>query len=329
MESITKNRQSASMLLARVERAYGADQVPTDPGFAEELGHGWFNVAYRLRLRDGTQVVLKIAPPPHVDVMTYEQGMMRNELAAIALVESHTRVPVPHVDFGDLSRELIDADYFFMPFIEADNLGILLEHGELQASESAKYREQLGAMNSELNTIVGAHYGAIRGPGFTSWRPAFESMIENVLRDGERAGLDLGWPYSSVRAVIAENAAALDDVTEPRFVEWDLWPSNVMVRDGTIVSIIDHERAFFGDPLFEAGFAGLDLAAFGDPTAFIRGYGRAALAGSEPARRRLYTLYLVLIMIIETRYRGHQGTAQYDAARARLTELMAQFGHTV
>src|SRR6478735_9709740 len=165
-----------------VERAYGVDQVPTDADFAEELGHGWFNVAYRLRLRDGTQVVLKIAPPPHVDVMTYEQGMMRNELAAIALVESHTRVPVPHVDFGDLSRELIDADYFLMQFIEADNLGILLEHGELQASESAKYREQLGAMNSELNTIVGAHYGALRGPGFTSWRPAFESMIENVLR---------------------------------------------------------------------------------------------------------------------------------------------------
>lgn len=62
-ESITKNRQSVRTLRAMVERAYGSGQVPLDDGFAEEITHGWFNVAYRIRLRDGQQVVLKIAPP--------------------------------------------------------------------------------------------------------------------------------------------------------------------------------------------------------------------------------------------------------------------------
>ncbi|WP_199922357.1 hypothetical protein [Microterricola viridarii] len=50
-------------LLAMIERAYGADLVPVDDDFATELGHGWFNVASRLRLRDGRDVVMKIAPP--------------------------------------------------------------------------------------------------------------------------------------------------------------------------------------------------------------------------------------------------------------------------
>ena len=55
MESITKNRQTPATLRAMVERAYGAEQVPTgDPEtWLEELGHGWFNVAYRILLRDG------------------------------------------------------------------------------------------------------------------------------------------------------------------------------------------------------------------------------------------------------------------------------------
>ena len=51
MESVTKNRQSPATLRAMVERAYGAGQVPIGDGWVDELGHGWFNVAYRIRRR--------------------------------------------------------------------------------------------------------------------------------------------------------------------------------------------------------------------------------------------------------------------------------------
>ena len=46
----------------------------------------------------------------------------------------------------------------------------------------------------------------------------------------------VGWDYGTARGVIAQNAGCLDEVTEPRYVEWDLWDSNVMVRDGAIVT---------------------------------------------------------------------------------------------
>jgi hypothetical protein len=42
-------------------------------------------------------------------------------------------------------------------------------------------------------------------------------------------------------------------------------------------------------------------------------------------RRRLYCLYLVLIMTIEPAYRNFPGTANYDWARARLDETMPLF----
>ncbi|MEV7341763.1 hypothetical protein [Streptomyces sp. NPDC093544] len=74
-----------------------------------------------------------------------------------------------------------------------------------------------------------------------------------------------------MREVLAEHAASVDEVSEPRLVEWDLWDGNVMVRDGMIACVIGHERAFFGDPLIEHGSTGTQMAAFGDSTHFIRG----------------------------------------------------------
>ena len=326
MESITKNRQSPATLRAMIARAYGADQVPDErtTGWISELGHGWFNVAYRIRLRDGRQVVCKIAPPPHIEVMTYERGAMSIELAALRLIGEHTSVPVPAVDHADGSRELCDADYFFMPYIDGDNLGIVKD--TLAPRRLDAYNEAVGAATRELNSIRGAAFGPLAGPGDPSWRACFTRMIGDVLGDGERRAVELGYDYDLIRDLIATHADCLDEVTEPRFVEWDLWDSNVMVRDGRIVGIIDHERAFYGDPLIEAGFTGTDLAAaFGDPTAFQRGYGHTELSDNERRRRRLYTLYLILIMIIETDYRGHTDTQQYDFARERLQELMALF----
>ncbi|MEV6493612.1 aminoglycoside phosphotransferase family protein [Actinoplanes sp. NPDC051633] len=246
MESITKNRQSSATLRAMVERAYGPDQLPEDEDWAAELGHGWFNVAYRISLRDGRKAVLKIAPPPHVEVMTYERGAMATELAALELIRTHTTVPVPAVDFADRSHELCDADYFFMSYVEGDNLGIVKD--ALPAADRDAYGKALGATTRELNTIRGAAFGPLTGPGVPTWRQLFSGMIEDVLRDGERRDVDLGWDYGDVRAAIARHAGSLDAVTEPRFVEWDLWDSNVMIRDGAIAAVIDHERAFYGDP---------------------------------------------------------------------------------
>ena len=325
MESITKNRQPLPTLRAMVARTYGGDQLPAgDAGWISELGHGWFNVAYRVRLRDGRQVVLKIAPPPGVEVMTYELGAMGIELAALSLIRERTKVPVPLVEFADQTRELCDADYFFMPYIDADNLGIIKE--KLPAQELEAYLEALGAANRELNSVRGDAFGPLTGPGDASWRAVFSGMAEDVLRDGERRRVELGWDYGEVRSVLDEHAASLDEVVEPRFVEWDLWDNNVMVKDGAIVSIIDHERAFYGDPLMEGYFAGTVLRSFGDSSAFLRGYGRGQLTESELTRRRLYTLHLVLIMVIETVYRGHADTVQYDWAREQLTGTMALFG---
>lgn len=324
MESITKNRQSIETLRAMAARAYGPGAVPAGDDWVSELGNGWFNVIYQMRLGNGRSVVLKIAPPAAVEVMTYERGAMGIELAALALITEHTGVPVPAAEFADQSHELCDADYFFTPYIDADNLGVVRQ--ELPAADLEKYHQALGAVNRELNSIHGPGFGPLAAPGHESWRVVFGRMVEEVLQDGERRQVDLGWDYNVIREAFAEHAGSLDEVTQPAYVEWDLWDGNVMIRDGTIVSIIDHERAFYGDPLIEAGFIATQLPAFGNPAPFMRGYGRGELTQTEQVRRRLYCLHLMLIMVIETVYRGHTNPWEYDWARGHLTDVMALLG---
>jgi hypothetical protein len=58
----------------------------------------------------------------------------------------------------------------------------------------------------------------------------------------------------------------------------------------------------------------------------MRGYGQGELTESEQVRRRLYNLYLLLIMVIETVYRGHTDSKQYDWAREQLIDAMAMLG---
>jgi len=75
VESVTENRPPLETLREMVARAHGPDLVPdADDRWVSELGHGWFNVAYDIRLRDGSHVVVKIAPSPRIEVMTYGAG---------------------------------------------------------------------------------------------------------------------------------------------------------------------------------------------------------------------------------------------------------------
>lgn len=322
MESITKNRQSAEALRTMVARAYGQSQVcDTGEEWASELNDGWFNAAYRIRLRSGTQVVLKIAPPSDVEVMTYERGAMATELEALRLIRQHTKVPVPEVDFTDPTHEVCDADYFFMTYVDADNLNTIKD--TLSKAENDAYAEALGMITRELNTIPGTAFGPLTGPGENTWRAAFLRMVEELLGDGQRRGVILPHGYDTIRDTITTHADTLDEVTQPRFVEWDLWPGNCMVRNGRIAAIVDHERAFYGDPLMEFGFAGSESDGYGDTTAFIRGYGHQPFTPAERTRRRLYNLHLALIQIIETNFRAHTNTEQYDWACKQLHTTMA------
>ncbi|MDX2682598.1 phosphotransferase family protein [Streptomyces sp. NY05-11A] len=182
----------------------------------------------------------------------------------------------------------------------------------------ALLRRELGAITARLHTLAPAdglfgYPAAESGLSAAAWRTAFSAMVEALLDDADRWRSPLAVLSSDIRTLVSEGGYALDEVTEPRLVHFDLWPGSIFIRPGDagqaqITGLIDHERAFWGDPAAE-----LVSLAFGGGTGpdsdLATGY--TAAGGSldfSPALRHraaLYRLYLALLLVVECAPRGY------------------------
>jgi aminoglycoside phosphotransferase (APT) family kinase protein len=311
MESLTKRKVTQDEIQALAELAFPGVGVQS----ATELTDGWFNAVYDVLLGDGREVVLKIAPPPETRTLAYEHDMMRGELEFFRrAAEAGAAVPALH--HADTSRTLIESDWLFMAKLHGTTIAELVK--ELSEEELGEVRRELGREVARLHSATSTTFG-YPDPGSRSrqatWRGSFLAMVDDVLRDGVELGVELPWPR--IAEVFDAHADALDAVTVPRLVHYDLWDNNAFVvdRDGrrAIEGIIDGERAFYGDPLaeFVALDLGLELEHY--PT-LLAGYEEVAewpLAADPGARRRLglYKIYLGLIMFTEGPTRGFAGPA--------------------
>lgn len=289
-DSLTKRRLPEAELDALVRRVLG---VPLASHV--ELTEGMFNTAYRLTATDGREVVLKVAPPPDVPLLTYEQDLMRTEALAFELMAARG-LPVPEV--------LLHEDgLLLMAALNGESWRSA--RSRLSDAEHGALRRELGAITRELHTIRGEVFGYAQGPNAATWREAFTAMVDAVLADADRFGVEL----PDVRPAVQARAHLLDEVTEPVLVHFDLWDANIFLTGSReaglrIEGIIDPERAVFGDPLAEiatvASFTDLD-------DDFKTGYGISGFTEAEETRIALYSAYLCMVMIVEGVPRGYSG----------------------
>ncbi|MFG2939243.1 phosphotransferase family protein [Streptomyces sp. NPDC048282] len=322
MQSLTKRQLSAPELDALLRAATGVGCR-----LEAELTDGWFNTAYRVRLDDGRPAVVKLAPPAGAPVLRYERGIMATEamvyrrLAALA----DTAVPAPALLHSG-------ADFLAVSVLEGTPWDKAAE--QLAPATAAALRRELGAITARLHTIA-PEDGRFGYPApeadlsAADWPTAFTAMVEAVLEDAGRWRSDLGVSAAGIRALVAEGGRALDEVTEPRLVHFDLWPGNIFVdhaRDGArITGLIDHERAFWGDPAAE--LVSLEFGGdIGPDSDLVAGYTEAGgRLGFTPALRHrltLYGLYLGLILVVECGPRGYTGE-HADWTRTFLGERVA------
>jgi aminoglycoside phosphotransferase (APT) family kinase protein len=313
MHSVSKRNIDIVIARQMVAAAFGGEAAIRRYG---DLRDGFFNAAYCIDLADGRRVVLKVAPPPGVQVMRYEHGILRTEVEMLQVVRAKTEAPVPTVYFHDASHAIIDSDYFLMSFVEGEAYN---HHRDtFPPRRQAIVEQTIGRYLRQINDITGPFFGypAMMAPAHQGWRPAFVAMFENLLVDGQERHVTLPVEYEALRARVAAVAPVLDDVQTPHLVHWDLWDGNIFVdpKSGEITGIIDFERALWGDPLMEFQYRTLEIS-----PAFESGYGRSLLESpTAVARRTLYNLYLYLIMIVECAYRNYETDDQERWARQQL-----------
>ncbi|WP_379153009.1 phosphotransferase family protein [Paenibacillus sp. sgz5001063] len=322
MESFTKVKLDDQQLRALVTGTFGNDISLIS---SKELTGGFFNTAYDLELSDGKSVILKVAPAEETATLSYEKDIMRAEVKALRLVLARGGIPVPAVYGFDESCERIRSPYFFMEKVEGTPYDEVKE--SLTDKGKASIERELGRYQYLINKITGEHFGLFgesAGAAGRTWRETFTTMIHAVLDDGERLEAKLPSSYEDIRQGLERYLPALDEVTEPRLIHWDLWNGNIFVKDGVIVSIIDWERALWGDVLLEYYFRH-----FENSPAFLEGYGVPFNTPGEQLRIRLYDLYLDLIMVIECYSRQYKDENHVRWAFDNLRETLKDFVDTV
>jgi aminoglycoside phosphotransferase (APT) family kinase protein len=295
----------------------------------ESIAGGTYNAVHRIRLADGTGLVLKRAPGPDVPALTYERDLLAAEELFYRSAAGATTVPVPHWVHVDRTRDVGSADHLLMS--ECAGRGWQDQRDSVAEDDRDRLRRDLGRMTAALHRVSGPGFGYPTesvAPLSSNWRDAFLAMTTAVLSDALRFGVALPRPAAAVGELLRAAAPALDRVTTPALVHFDLWDGNILVDStaGTpsITGIIDGERMMWGDPA--ADF--VSLALFGDieqDDPFLTGYraagGEADFDERLRVRLALYRTYLYLVMLTEAVPRGYSGTEHRRRSRRVWGEL--------
>lgn len=310
MHSRTRQAVSGEELSAAVSEAFGQGTAILA---ARELTDGMFNAVWLLELDRVGVVVLKVAPPPDMPLLTYEHHIMRTEALFLQLAATTAAVPALH--HAGFDRTSISRDFLVTSALQGTSWH--RARRQLTGLVGRRLRHELGQLVAGLHQIHGSAFGYPQpetGLNGNRWAEVFLTMLDAVLADAERFGVPLPVPPADIRALATAQIPALDEVITPTLAHFDLWEGNIMLDTGAagprIEGLIDAERAFWGDP--HADF--VSLALFGDiekDNAFLVGYRAAGgQADFTPRLRRrltLYQAYLYLIMIVEAVPRSYSG----------------------
>jgi aminoglycoside phosphotransferase (APT) family kinase protein len=87
---------------------------------------GTYNAAYAVRLADGTETVLKVAPRPHLKLLSHEVDLMRTE-ADFYRRAGGAGVAVPEVVFAGFDRDAIGTDFAFLSRVDGVALRTVID----------------------------------------------------------------------------------------------------------------------------------------------------------------------------------------------------------
>jgi len=299
MESKTKINLDRNQIEKLIKNVFGQE---TQIVSFEEIKEGWSNTIFSICLGNKHEVILKIAPSSDLKTLRYEKNIMKTEVEVLKLLKDNTIVPVPKVYFYDTTGSEIENEYFIMEKLAGNPYSKI--KNSITEEERKTIEKELGLYNKVINDIKGVKFGLFSQVDkiFDHWFDAFMMLIYDVLQDGEEYNVILPLEYDEIKKLILSYSYVFDSISEPSLVHWDLHDGNVIVGDNKhIAGIIDCDRAMWGDSLIEIYFG-----KFFNSEHFNFGYGKESVFDlNKKTRRKIYDLYLDLIMVVESYYRDY------------------------
>ena len=306
---------------------YDGNKIPLRD--AERL-RGHLHRIYLLHCMAGYAYVLKCPPSRDTTTLRHEAKAIETEGRVLDLIRASSQVPIPQRISSDTSnRNAIHIPYLLRSYLPGRALSSL--ESQLSVTERENIDRTLGShirsMSSIRNNTFGTVYRVYSGSGHSTWREAFLSLIESVLRDCEDLLVSL--PYDSIRYYTSAQASSLDAITEPQLVPLQAGISrNVLINEQTkqISGLLGFSHVVWGDPRLAWCFADAS-------TAFWQGYGTIASCDTSERTRQMllvwslpvrewfmlttgrYTVYRSMITIVTFQSRSQAANEELDARR--------------
>ncbi len=262
----------------------------------EELTGGEFNIAFKIYTKD-RNYILKIAPSEGTITLTYERGIMDIELWAYEQIKNNTNITIPEIICE--GHDVIGNHWFIMSEITDK----LLCDANLNDSQMYNWQYQFGQALAQIHNIKNDKFGYMQVRMHETWKDAYYDMIFTLIEDADKQGNVLP-ELSEILRFIHKWEGALDEVTTPRLIHYDLFNNNVFSdNNGNFAGLIDTERCFFGD--YYADFFAVDFLGYlSDNKGLVDGYNSTAeekidFTPNSRARVALSRLMLGLIMFTE------------------------------
>jgi aminoglycoside phosphotransferase (APT) family kinase protein len=308
MQSCTKVPLSLAEIRILVDHDFGTG---TEIAGTSELGDGWFNMAYAVSLKNpDKQVVLKVAPPSSIPVLTYESRCMKMEIEAIEFFTQNGQIPVPKLLKYSLEPEHnpIKRKYFWMEKFQGQQLNHASRRMDKQTfiavfGQLVEYQKKMNAFKGEYFGMYGIPLGGEKR--FATWFDAFQSLMDDIISDYARFHVQPPTKLIECHQLLDRFRPYFDEVKEPKFVHWDLWEGNAFVwKNGEnyeFEGITDFERALWGDPLMEILFFVSQRKKL-----FIQQYDPSILDSfTAQVRRLFYNIYFAAIIYLECTARAY------------------------
>ena len=250
---------------------------------ARLLSGGLFNTTYFIQTVTRGDVVLRVGPINRHLLLPYEHRLMEIEAQVYRICASHG-IEASELLALDTGKTVIDRDYMIVRYLPSQNLYEFRDEAHLP-----RIMQELGDAVARMNAVTAPRFGRIdtvtSGGGFARWSEFLLSEVDEWIPLAQRAALLTCTECERLRSTFSGHAPLFDEITTPCLTHTDLGPGNLLVRtDGErprFGAIIDPDRAFFGDPMFE--FCQITWMLTDD---FLRGYGGALPSDEASVRRR-------------------------------------------
>ena len=206
----------------------------------------------KLRLSNGSGLVLKLGPSPSTVLLRHERYFLESEASILSLLK-RSSLPVPRLLRYDARSIHLGSPFLLSTHIPGVSYADVLPH--LTRSECRDIELQLRSLTS----IISQHKSPTFGPaalvasnkGFSTWRESFKSMLESIIMDAEDMSINL--PYHAIRESAFSVTNELYDVKEARLVVLGLGqPQNVLLDERTndVTGLMGFGQAVWGDTAF-------------------------------------------------------------------------------